>query len=440
MLLLCMPGCKKAEDVTIAAAKPERTLESFFGKDIGTNRPKLIHLYSDTVYTISQSMTREAGEQLVIDAGTVIKSSGAGITINPDGVLLANGTQENPIVFTSLAAAGTQGPNWGGIVIKGKSYDNENGVTGDPLDFSGSLQFVRIEFAGLTLTGVGSGTTVENVEVSYTRGRPAFEIDGGTFNARHLLSYACGGAADFYITRGYSGKMQYVFAYRHPFFGTRNGGQGPYNALTGVFIENNPNDTSKKPYTSPILSNITVLGPNGQNGSPADYSDTLSRSAALITTGNARFRIRNSLFMGFPVGAWYIDDLGVAAGIATQQSEFTSSIVQSNDSTRAFYLVPGTFGGTTSADFKNYMLAPSLHNHLYANAGDFMFKDPFNYDAPNPFPKDGSPVLTGADFTGANFSDAFFTPVAYIGAMGSDNWLLGWVNFTPLKTNYNFPR
>ena len=438
MTFLCSPGCKKAENITIVAAKPEKGLESF----LQPARSPVVHLYHDTVYTYNDNrpFTREAGEQLIIDEGTVIRFGiSASIRINQGGILIANGTPENPVVFTLAAAAGTQRANWGGITIQGRSYDNSVSASGDPADVSGSLRYARIEFAGLVLTGVGSGTTVDHVQVSYTNSQTAIEIDGGTFNPRYLVSYACGGPVDFYITRGYTGNMQHLLAYRHPFFGAKN--SNPDNALAGMFIENNPTDTSKKPYTFPVLSNLTVLGPNGQNGSMPGYSDTISaRSAALITTGNTHFRIRNSLLLGFPEGAWYLDDPLTAGGIAGNRSEFTWSILQCNDSARAFYLKPGTYPPFNSGDFKDYILTPSFNNQLFPDAASFKFKDPFNYDIPDPLPATGSPVLTGADFSGADYSKPFFTQVPYKGALGTDNWLKGWTNFTPLKTNYNFPQ
>jgi hypothetical protein len=446
LLLFYMPGCKKAGDIEVSAPKPERAIESFFGTNIDINRPKIIHLYKDTVYTLSQFLTRRADEQLIIDEGTIIKvdpNEGTNITINPGGTIIANGTPANPIVFTSSAYTGTQNANWGGIIIQGRSNDNSSTPNGDPTDFSGSLSHVRIEFGSLTLTGVGSGTLLENIMVSYTNNAPsssksAFEIDGGTFYARNLISYACSGPADFYITRGYSGKMQNILAYRHPFFGSTS--YSPPNALAGVFIENNPYDTLAMPNTNPVISNLTVLGPNAQNGSTSAYADTNVRSAALVTTVNALFHIRNSLFLGFPLSAWYLDDNRTAQSIQYGPAEATYSIFQSNDTARTFYLKPDAYPPYTSEVFNDFMMDASRNNQLYLNAGDFMFKDPFNYDSPDPLPKNGSPVLQGADFSGASFGDAFFNKVAYKGALGTENWLQGWTNFTPLKTNYNIAK
>src|ERR1700742_1888876 len=73
LLSVYAPSCKKSENITVSSPKPEKTIESFFGSDVSVNRPAIIHLYGDTVYTVSSSFTRQAGEQLIIDEGTIIK-------------------------------------------------------------------------------------------------------------------------------------------------------------------------------------------------------------------------------------------------------------------------------------------------------------------------------------------------------------------------------
>ena len=443
MSLFYLPGCKKEENIRAATAKPEKELLDFVGGNSSQNRLKIVHLYKDTVYTMKTgAFTREEGEQLIIDEGTVIKIDPVQrpeIIIKPGGVIIANGTASNPIVFTSGDPAGNQKRNWGGITIQGKSINNSANPNAARDDFSGSLNYTRIEFAGLTLNGVGNQTTVENVQVSYAEERSSFEISGGTFNARNLVSYACGGSADFYITMGYSGKMQHVLAHRHPFFG--NGGNNPANAIAGVFIENNPYDPQATPYTHPVISNLSVIGPDLQNGSTIAYSDTSSgfRSAALVTAGNAFFQVRNSLFLGFPVAAWYIEDGLTAFNVNFDHAQVTHSIFHCNNSSRAFYIRDGVYPPNTSVEFKNFALREQYHNKLFDKSAEFMLQEPFNYDAPKPFPVAGSPVLEIADFDGSIYNDAFFNKVKYIGAIGNNNWLSGWTNFNPLKSNYNFP-
>jgi hypothetical protein len=444
VMLLCLAGCKKAENIKASAVMPEKEIFGYTGGNSTLNRIKVVHLYRDTVYILSEPFTREAGEQLVIDEGTLIKVNITGVplsfSINPGGVLIANGTKNDPIVFTANTPVGTQNKNWGGIILNGKSVSNATGGSADITDFSGSLKYVRIEFAGLILNKVGNTSLFENVQVSYSNPQSSFEIHGGTFNARNLLSYACGGPADLYITEGYSGKMQRILAYRHPFFGSP--GTNPVNALAGVFIENSSfNPVNARPYTFPAISNLTVIGPNAQSGSASFYVDSATiRAAALVTTGSTGFRIRNSLLLGFPAAAWHIDDSLTAYGLHYDYSEFTHSIVHSNVASRAFYLKPGAYPPFQSIDFNEYMLRPSFNNQLLNSVTDFMFSDPFNYNSPDPAPQSSSPVLTGANFDGVIYSDPFFEKVSYKGAIGPENWLKGWTNFTPLKTSYNFPK
>jgi hypothetical protein len=427
-------SCKKEETIKLGTVKPEKILLD----NTGGIPIKIIKLYRDTVYLIQSVFTRNAGEQLIIEEGTLIK--GANITINPGAIILANGTADKPIVFTSFQRAGTQAANSPGIIIEGKSKNNDLGNAGDSVDFSGSLQYCRIEFAPLILRALGSRTTIENVMVSYTNqaGLSAYNIIGGTFNAKNLISYACSGPADFYFTNGYTGKMQNLLAYRHPFFGAA--GTSPANTLAGVFIENNSaNPANAKPFTFPIISNLTVIGPNGQNGSTPAYSDTLIRAAAIVTTKNAFLNIRNSLFMGFPKAAWIIDDSLTASNVQQRIALVSNSIFHSSgDTSRAFYLKPGSYRPYSNIDFKNFVLVPSvLNNRLFINISDFGLLDIFNYNAPDLLPNGNAVVLKGAKFDGA-FS-TYFTQVQNLGAFGTSNWANGWANFTPLKTNYNFP-
>lgn len=435
LLIITYVGCQKDENIKAAKIKPEKVLSD---KEVNGVRLRIVQLKKDTVYINSDPFTREVGEELVIEPGTLIKGGG-GIVIKPGGVIIANGTRTNPIVFTSNSRPGVQGPNWGGITIQGKSTDNSKPGPKDSVDFSGSVLYTRIEFANLTLEGVGSRSIIENIMVSYAT-NSAFNILGGSFNARYLISYACGGPADYYITRGYSGRMQNVLAYRHPYFGSV--GTLPSNALAGVFIENNPfNPNGARPFTNPFISNLSVIGPNAQNGSSSLYVDTAAsfRVAALVTTGSCCFSIRNAALIGFPASAWRLDDRATAENIQSGNGDLSYSLLHANLPNRVFYLKPGTITPFVSNDFRNYMLQPVYQNRVLSNATDLKLTDMFNYNAPGLLPLAGSPLLVdSANFKGPIFDNAFFNKVNYKGAIGRDSWLANWTNFTPLKTNYNF--
>lgn len=432
-VFICSTGCQKKDTVRTSAPKPEKTF--------GTLNGQVMHLYQDTVYVLRDNIFLNAGEQLIIDPGTLIKVSplnNPSFIINAGAVIEANGTADNPIVFTSNEPPGSQGRNWGGISITGKSINNSTSPNGDATDLSGVLNFVRIEFAGLTLNSVGNRTIIENVQVSYAD-RSSFVIRGGTFNTRKLVSFSSGGAADFYITEGYSGKMQFILAYRHPFAG--KAASEPFNALAGIFIENSPwNAVDARPYTYPVISNATIIGPDGQTGTAPAYTDTLVKSAALITTGSTGFLIRNSIMLGYPAGGWLIGDSLTASGLHHGLSELSHSVLHSNARSKVFYLPPGVYPPFGNTDFEGYMLAPDFHNEVFGNSNAFLLADPFNYEKPVPIPKQTSPLMEGASFDGTVFGDAFFTKVNFQGALGSDNWLSNWTNFNPLKTNYNYPR
>lgn len=454
LVLLSFSSCKKAEDITIETPKPERRIDgSIEGnptKFSNLSKRKIMHLYSDTVYILTSPLIREAGEQLIIDEGTLIKAVlNYSISIKQGGLLIANGTRENPIVFTSGAANGNQDKNWGGIKIEGKSVNNTS-TTGvkDITDRSCSIKFMRIEFSSLTLDGVGSNSVVENVQVSYTKSASSFRIYGGTFNARNLVSYACGGPADFYITNGYTGKMQNLLAYRHPFFGNTMGNlrydepsfddpdKSPDKRTSGIFIENNPAGDNQLPHTFPLISNVTVIGPHLQNGNAKEYTDTTVTSAALVTTNNARFKIRNSLFLGFPSGGWYVGDQLTFTNLNNRIADIGFSSFYSNNTGRTFAIHPSL--GIGNLQFKNAVLASGYANELPQGA-DAFYRNPFDFENADLRIKESSAILIGANFQGTPFNDDFFNKVAYLGAIGNDNWLQGWTNFIPLRTNYNNP-
>ena len=140
--------------------------------------------------------------------GTLIVTRGAKIN--------ANGTASNPVVFTSNEAAGTRLPgDWGGLVLLGLAKNNQPGGVANiegivpttdtqfggnfDNDNSGSLTYVRIEFAGialepnkeingLTCGSVGSATVIDYVQVT-SSGDDSFEWFGGTVNCKHLIAY-----------------------------------------------------------------------------------------------------------------------------------------------------------------------------------------------------------------------------------------------------------
>jgi hypothetical protein len=444
LIIIFLNSCEKIlATKKNSTTKPEVELsDKLPGSD---DRNKLLRLNKDTVYILRKIFTREEGEQLIIDEGTLIKvrivkgEDNAGIIIQPGGVIVVNGSAEHPVVFTSdTANTNTQiQRSWAGIVIHGRSIDNDKNTRKDPADFSGLLNYVRIENASLRLHAVGNRTMIENVMVSNafrsetTNFTSAFHIYGGTFNARNLVSYGCGGSSDFYISGGYSGNMQSLLAYRTPLPGIKlnTSNKGWY----GVYIENNTlHPATTLPLTFPVISNLTVIGPGADSRYDFLYAHSAnqySQSAALITTGNARFAIRNSLLLGFGAYGWYLGDSLTVKAVSEGEAVFTHSLTHSNVRDRSICKLPGMSSTWAENKFRNCLLLFKTNDASQKEQRTLVMEDIFDWHKKVPLPKNNSPLWKVADFNDGYFTDGFFHKANYIGAFGNENWLTGWTRF-----------
>ncbi|MFT4833744.1 MAG: hypothetical protein ACJA2C_000870 [Marinoscillum sp.] len=192
---------------------------------------------SDSVYVLGGRIAVTSGATLTIEAGTIIKGQ-AGTGTNATALIVARGaklmavgTAAAPIIFTSVAdeiqPGEVESPNldeginglWGGIIVLGNariSADNEseqiegipandsNGLYGgtDDADNSGTIQYISVrhgganigegnEINGLTLGGVGSGTTIDHVEIVANQD-DGIEWFGGTVNVSYALVWNAG--------------------------------------------------------------------------------------------------------------------------------------------------------------------------------------------------------------------------------------------------------
>ncbi|MFN5642158.1 MAG: hypothetical protein ACK45S_07120 [Sphingobacteriales bacterium] len=394
-------------------------------------------------YTLKGYVYFTAGTTLKIPAGTIIKSDisqkGA-LIIERNAKIDAQGTSDKPIVFTSGKPAGQRARgDWGGIIILGNAPTNrptspapliEGGVDrryGGTIvnDNSGIMRYCRIEFAGiaaepgseingLTLGGVGVGTTLEYIQVSYGND-DAFELFGGNVNMKNLVAYATSDD-DLDFDFGYNGRIQYAVIQRRPEIADTDAGNG-------VEADNDGSGTSALPYTRPILSNITWIGPNGDPNTQANLNFANRWRRAV------RFEVHNSVMIGFPKGGFSLESAATAAAHKTDSSVFKNNLVHALADA---YRVDASAGGQiTAADLKTK--AETNGCRTYATAAEVMLEDPFNWDKPNYLPKVGSPALTGASFSGL---DPFFTVTTFRGAFGTSNWMTGWVSFTPQTNPY----
>jgi hypothetical protein len=279
--------------------------------DITANRT----LYKDTVYTLSGYVKVKNGAVLTIQAGTKVVGdaavAGSSLWITRGAMINAVGTAAEPIVFTSAKAAGSRKPgDWGGIVIIGNGIINRTtspiltegpggGVAedysggNDNASNSGTLKYVRIEFAGydvsngggqelnsLSSYAVGSGTTYEYVQ-SMSGLDDSFEFWGGAVKGKYLISYEAGDD-HFDWSEGYVGKLQYLIAFQSqqllPAAGAGTVSSDPRGieadgcdpGVAGCVITN-------APYSNPTISNFTLVGTGALGGYPSDGNGVVLR-------------------------------------------------------------------------------------------------------------------------------------------------------------------
>ncbi|HEX7337202.1 MAG TPA: fibronectin type III domain-containing protein, partial [Gemmatimonadales bacterium] len=202
-------------------------------------------LSADTLYVLKGYVKVASGATITIPAGTTIVGDtatlGSSLWILRGAQIDAQGTAEAPIVFTSGKPEGSRAPgDWGGLLIIGNGIINRSGevLTEGPqgvtevysggnnnADNSGTLRYVRIEFAGYDVSGgagqelnslsmyaVGSGTTLEFVQ-SMAGLDDSFEWWGGAVDGRYLISYESGDE-HFDWTEGYRGRNQFLIGFQ----------------------------------------------------------------------------------------------------------------------------------------------------------------------------------------------------------------------------------
>lgn len=386
---------------------------------------------------------------LTIEAGTIIygeKSSKGTLIINRGAKIIADGTANNPIVFTSQQPQGQRGPgDWGGIIIAGYATINVpggtavieggtgtvygGGATTNDDDNSGILRYIRIEYPGiaflpdneingLTMGGVGRGTTIEYIQVNYS-GDDSYEWFGGTVNAKYLI--ACNGVDDEFDTDfGYRGKIQFAFGLRNPNIADISGSNG-------FESDNDGTGTFNSPRTQPWFSNFTIVGP--MSDTSATVNPNFRRGAHLRRS--TQTSIYNSIVMGYPVGL-LIDGANSANAALGDSLQIRNSIWAGLRTGNG--LTTNASGFNVNTWFNN----PANGNRTYIQPSEVGLIDAFNLTNPNPVPTALSPAVSGASFANARMQDPFFTATSYIGAFSPTEarWDAMWTNYNPDSTNY----
>ena len=417
--------------------------------------------YNDTTYLLDGFVFLEEGT-LTIQPGTIIKGkeepttgdNASALIITTGAKIMAEGTAENPIIFTAEAddltdpadLDATDRGYWGGVILLGKGKLGFNTETAqiegiestearanfggtDDTHNSGVLKYISIrhggaelapgnEINGLTMGGVGSETVIEHIEV-IANDDDGFEWFGGTVSCKWLVS-AFNKDDAFDYDFGWRGNGQFWFVLQ----GTDkadNGGE-----------HDGAKDDDRTPYSKPTIYNATFIG----SGNTAIGED-LKNATALLFRDNAAGMYANSIFTDFAKDALEVEDL--AEGVDSRNQMETGELVLKNNIWFGFgagetwddIIRPTADGGDISF----------VKTHLGDNANTVAI-DPMlrgisrNADSGlDPRPLIGSPVYDNVAASGGEwFSDAPFK-----GAFGNENWAKSWTALDAMGFFGNLP-
>lgn len=443
-------------------------------------------LTPDTNYVLRGFVYVNSGATLTINAGTKIVGDttalGSALFILRGARIVANGTATAPVVFTSQRSAGNRSPgDWGGLVIVGNGRANRTGnvivegsngsvvganqagtiYTGGTVDTdnSGTLRYVRVEFAGyatltdaelnsFTFAAVGSGTTVEYVQ-ALAGLDDNFEWFGGAVNGKYLVSYEAGDD-HFDGSEGYRGLNQFMIGLQS-FYPTPRAGAGAVStdpqgfeidgcngggcvAPSGANAQSAGRDEGL--YNMNVFANFTMIGtPTGvtvpgsggvgavlRRGTGGYYlNGVLARwprggISLRDSTSNNRFQVDSLIVRNL-----YFAENGVLAGGANFDAAASNFGQESAFTARNSNIVVGA-GTVTAASL--FTSLPTVSGTTTGASFDWS-------------PEASSPIATGglnsfaADPRIAARVGTFITPTAYRGAAapGGTKWWAGWTNY-----------
>ncbi|MFM1914482.1 MAG: hypothetical protein RLZZ531_151 [Bacteroidota bacterium] len=366
---------------------------------------------------------------LTIAPGTIIrgdKLTQGTLIVTRGAKLIANATASNPIVFTSNEAVGSRNEgDWGGVIILGLAKNNQPGGVANiegivpttdtqfggnfDTDNSGIIKFVRIEFAGIALEpnkevngitfgSVGSGTIVDNVQVSFS-GDDSFEWFGGTVNCKHLIAYR-GLDDDFDTDFGYRGKVQFFLSIRDKDLFDAPGDSNCFES------DNDAAGSTAQPKTMPIFSNGTIVGPKGNGTIALPIGEKFEKAFRLRR--NTSTSCFNSIVTGWEKGL-SIEGTAVVNNVNGDSLVFAHNYTTNfANNTNTIYNA-GTSGGaaSTSAFYTSFWGADG--NDSTQSIAQINWVNLFTPLGVTP---DARLATSSVAATGANFTNAKFFSVA----------------------------
>jgi hypothetical protein len=415
----------------------------------------------------------DAGVTLTVEAGATVKGAYAGsntaaLIVKRGAKLIAIGTQEKPIIFTSASPTPTSG-DWGGIELLGKAAINSsnggqpglyipeggfNTAAGDGLagsgdaiaptpvndDNSGTLQYVRIEYAGyaflpnqeinaLTMACVGSGTTIDHIQVSYAKD-DAFEWFGGTVNCKYLIAYKTQDD-DFDTDNGFSGSVQFGLI-------VRDSSIADVSKSEAFESDNDGSGSALLPQTKAVFCNVSAFGPQA---TPDNIGNSNYLGAAVQIRRNSSLSIFNSAFVGWKTGILIDAGLGNPTDLNITNGTLQLSGILLISCKNQFGYTASTTAptGATQASIEGGFLTNTKNKVITPNAVQNTYTRPFDYTSLDFAPFGNSAVVIPAA-TNTYFDDPiltarpFITKVDFIGGIAPSganaNWFKGWTKFT----------
>jgi len=412
-------------------------------------------LSASNKYLIRGCVNVNNGATLTIPAGTQLhgeKATGGLLIIEKNAMINAVGTSTNPIIFTSDQPVGTKAEgDWRGIAIAGNGTYNVSSIDivkscgtfaaggANNADNSGILRYARIEFAGgllsgdgtpaaLLLAGVGSGTTIDHVQVSKSIS-DGIIYRGGAVQLNQIITNDVR-RRDLLVQDGYQGKMQDVLLLRN------NAGIFDAAGSRGVEVANNTVvPYTGSPITRPVFSNFTILGP-GYCGSPIPPQ----MDHAVLLSKNAEAEFYNSVIAGYTNGFTIEDNSTINNAnvngtiLASYNTFYANTNTYANNPANfdptgtgcaptIITWMDGTYPCSQIDNFERLSLtayAANVCGNYCTTAPSFVLASINNLGSP--------------DFSWDAGND--FNHVSYRGGMGASDWAGSWTNFCPQNTEY----
>ena len=362
----------------------------------------------------------QAGTRIVGEAGSV-----GTLIVERGGQLNAIGTAAEPIVFTSDQPVGQRARgDWGGLIINGRAPVNLEGGEGvgeadtgiyggtDPNDNSGSLKYVRVEFAGtefspdnelngIAFQGVGRAGTYDYIQVHMNKD-DGVEFFGGSADIKHVVLTNIGDdSLDW--TFGWNGRVQYMVV-----------SQRGDDADAGIEADNNEFNNELLPRAAPTIYNVTFCGdPDRSEGAESVRGWLLRRGTA--------GELRNFVIQGFK-----------NVGLEVNGSSSLREAAQGNLRLSHGAIFNTGANGTTYAPASTLAL---VNNGVFPQirlGQDPGITDCHNHAAPNWRPRDLDTLAGGQLAPATPPNDGFFEVTTFIGALGADpaqDWTAGWTAF-----------